>query len=331
MKLRSVGIIGTGRAVPDKIMDNDELSRLVDTSDEWITTRTGIKRRHHVVEGEFNSDFAAEACRQALAMAGREADEVDFIIIGTVTGDLIFPSTACIVQEKIGAVRAAAWDLSAACSGFLFGIAQARALLASGQGRLALVLGSEVLSRLTDWKDRSTCVLFGDGAGAVLMEAGEGLAEEPEILASVTRTDGRLVHLLNSPVGGTAIPLSHDNLEDGDNKIRMRGNEVFKHAVRNMGGAAMEALEIAGVAPEDVKLFIPHQANIRIVEALASRLAIPGDRVYVNIQEYGNTSAASIPIALDEARRANIIGPGDNVLMAAFGGGLTWGAVLARL
>ncbi len=331
MELRSVGIIGTGRSVPDKIMSNEDLSRIVDTSDEWITTRTGIKRRHHVVDGEFNSDFAAEACRQALEMAGRQADEVDFIIIGTVTGDLIFPSTACIVQEKIGATRAAAWDLSAACTGFLFGIAQARALLASGQGRLALVLGSEVLSRLTDWKDRGTCVLFGDGAGAVLLEAGDTTAGGAEILSSVIHTDGRLVHMLNAPAGGTAVPLTHENLDDGDDKIRMKGNEVFKHAVRNMGGAAMEALEVAGVAPEDVQLFIPHQANIRIVEALASRLAIPGDRVYVNIQEYGNTSAASIPIALDEARRKDIIGPGDHVLMAAFGGGLTWGAVLARL
>ena len=331
MELRNVGLIGTGHAVPDKIMSNEDLSRIVDTSDEWITTRTGIKRRHHAVEGELNSDFAAEACRQALAMAGRRADEVDFIIIGTVTGDLIFPSTACIVQEKIGATGAAAWDMSAACTGFLFGIAQAKALLASGAGSLALVVGSEVLSRLTDWKDRGTCVLFGDGAGAVLLEASENHSDGPSILSTVTHTDGRLVHMLNAPAGGTAIPLTADNLDDGDDKIRMKGNEVFKHAVRNMGGAAMEALEIAKVAPEDVKLFIPHQANIRIIEALASRLTIPGDRVYVNIQEYGNTSAASIPIALDEARRKELIGPGDHVLMAAFGGGLTWGAVLVRL
>ncbi len=329
MELKHVRIAGTGRAVPEKILTNEDLSRIVDTSDEWITSRTGIKTRHIAEDSEFNSDFASEACRQALDAAGCEAADVDFIIIGTVTGDFIFPSTACVVQEKIGARIAAAWDLSAACSGFLYGLAQARALLATGQGKRALVVGSEILTRLTNWKDRSTCVLFGDGAGAVLMEACDEC--DQGVLSTVTHSDGRLVHLLNAPEGGTASPVTEETFGQGGDKITMKGNEVFKHAVRNMGGAAMEALELAGVAADKVKLFIPHQANTRIIDAISSRLTIPVDRVYVNIQEYGNTSAASIPIALDEARRGGIIGPGDHVLMAAFGGGLTWGASLIRL
>lgn len=326
---RSVRIIGTGHAVPAKILTNEALSRMVDTSDEWITSRTGIKRRHIAEPSEKNSDFAAEACRRALAEAGRSAEEVDYIIIGTVTGDLIFPSTACIVQERIGAVNAAAWDLSAACSGFLFGMAQARALLGSGAGKLALVLGSELLTRITNWEDRSTCVLFGDGAGAVLLETCD--EQGVGILSSLMRSDGRLVHLLNAPEGGSADPPTVANVAAQKNKITMKGNEVFKHAVRNMGAAAEEVMAMAGVSADAVKLFIPHQANTRIIDAIASRVAIPAERVYRNIQEYGNTSAASIPIALDEAREQGLLVAGDHVLMAAFGGGLTWAAVLARL
>lgn len=330
MKLKpSVRVLGTGRSVPERIYTNDDLSRIVDTSDEWITTRTGIKRRHIAEEGQNNSDFAAEACRRALAAADADPESIDYIIIGTVTGDLIFPSTATIVQEKIGAKNAAAWDLSAACSGFLFGLAQARALLSTGQGKRALVLGSEVLSRMTDWKERTTCVLFGDGAGCVLLEASD--EEDAGIRSVVTHTDGRLVPLLRAPVGGTAEPLTAENLDSGLDKIQMRGNEVFKYAVRAMGGAAAEALQSSGVTAGDVKLFIPHQANIRIIEAIANRVEIPRDRVYVNIQDYGNTSAASIPIALDEAREKGLLAPGDNVLMAAFGGGFTWAGAVVRL
>ena len=322
-------LVGTGHAVPERVLTNDDLSRIVDTSDEWITTRTGIKRRHIAAYHENNSDFAAEACRRALAEAGCDAADVDYLFVGTVTGDLIFPSTACIVQAKIGAEGAAAWDLSAACSGFLFGIEQATALLASGRGKRALVVGSEVLSRLTNWKDRSTCVLFGDGAGAVLLEAGE--PDGRGVLATFSRSDGRLTELLNAPEGGSASPPTAEVIAARTNKIHMKGNEVFKHAVRNMGAAAMAVLEDAGVAAEEVALFIPHQANTRIIDAIASRLDIPSDRVYVNIQDYGNTSAASIPIALDEARRNGRVKAGDLVLMAAFGGGLTWGAALVRL
>ncbi len=325
----SVEVAGTGHAVPARVLTNADLSRLVDTSDEWITTRTGIKTRYIAAAHERNSDFATLACERALADAGCPADTVDYIIIGTVTGDLIFPSTACLVQARIGAHNAAAWDLSAACSGFLFGLAQATALLRSGGGKRALVVGSELLSRITNWTDRSTCVLFGDGAGAVLLEArppGDG-----GILTSCTRTDGRLSGLLNAPQGGSAEPTTPEIIAANTNKIHMKGNEVFKHAVRNMGAAAQAVLDEAGLGADQVKLFIPHQANLRIIDAIASRLAIPAERVFVNIQEYGNTSSASIPIALDLARRAGRIGPGDHVLMVTFGGGLTWGAVLLRL
>jgi len=325
---RSVRITGTGHAVPEKVLTNDDLSRIVDTSDEWITTRTGIKNRRIAVDGENNSDFAARACERALADAGRSAKEVDYILIGTVTGDRIFPSTACIVQEKIGAHNAAAWDVSAACSGFLYSLSTGLGLLRAGMGKTALVVGSEVLTRLTNWKDRSTCVLFGDGAGAVLLESREG--EEGGILSTFNRTDGRLVHLLNAPKGGSADPITQAIIDAGEDKITMNGREVFKHAVRNMGDAARRVIADAGIDPGDVSLFIPHQANTRIIDALATRLEIDRERVYVNIRDFGNTSAASIPIALDQARKAGRINAGDHVLMAAFGGGLTWGAALVR-
>ncbi|MBM4116308.1 ketoacyl-ACP synthase III [bacterium] len=325
----SAQLVGTGSAVPERVLGNEELSRLVETSDEWITTRTGIKTRHIAADHERNSDFAALACERALADAGCPAETVDYVFVGTVTGDLIFPSTACLVQAKIGAHNAAAWDLSAACSGFLFGLEQAAALLETGRGRRALVVGSELLSRLTNWQDRATCVLFGDGAGAVLLEArpvdGRG------ILASVSRSDGRLAELLNAPQGGSAEPPTPAIIAARTNKIQMKGNEVFKHAVRNMAAAAQQTLAAAGLSAADLALFIPHQANMRIIDAIGERLAIPAERVYVNIAEYGNTSAASIPIALDEARRSGRIGPGDYVLMATFGGGLTWGATLMKL
>lgn len=325
----SVHVVGTGRAVPERVLTNEDLSRIVDTSDEWITTRTGIKRRHVAADHERNSDFAALACSRALADAGCPAESVDYLFIGTVTGDLIFPSTACLVQAKIGAHNAAAWDLSAACSGFLFSLEQATALLKTGRGKRALVVGSELLTRLTNWQDRNTCVLFGDGAGAVLLEARP--ADGGGVLATFSRSDGRLAELLSAPQGGSAEPPTQAIIDARTNKIQMKGNEVFKHAVRNMGAAAQAVLSEAGVSAEQVKLFIPHQANIRIIEAIATRLGIGPEQVYVNIEEYGNTSAASIPIAFDEARRAGRIGPGDHVLMAAFGGGLTWGSALLKL
>lgn len=324
-----VRIAGTGRAVPDKILTNEDLSHIVDTTDEWITTRSGIKRRHVITDDQKNSDFASEAGRKALEDAGIKAEYLDFIIIATVTGDFIFPSTAVVVQEMLGAKNASAWDMSAACTGWLFAISQAKALLASGAGKTALVIGSEMLTRITNWKDRSTCVLFGDGSGAVVLQA--CAPEDNGILSTWTRSDGSLIHLLNAPIGGTAVPLTHENLESGLNKITMAGREVFKHAVRNMGQAAIEALIKAGVSASDVDLLIPHQANIRIIDALASRLDFPPEKVYKNIQEYGNTSAASIPIALDEARSKGVAKSGDKILMVAFGGGLTWGSALIQI
>ena len=324
----SVHITGTGRAVPDRVLTNADLEKMVDTSDEWITTRSGIKRRHILEPGQMNSDFVAQACRNALAAAAVDAADIDFLLVGTITGDLIFPSTACLVQEKIGAKNAAAWDLSAACSGWLYGVKTATALLKTGMGRRALVVGSEMLSTIVDWSDRGTCVLFGDGSGAVVLEARE---DQPGgVLATYARTDGGLAELLHIPKGGSRHPVTPEVLAERSNKVHMKGNEVFKHAVRNMESAAREVLAQAGLGTGDVSLLIPHQANIRIIKAIASRLEIEMERVYVNLQEYGNTSAASIPIALDEARRSGRVTEGDRVLMAAFGGGLTWGAALVQ-
>lgn len=324
-----VRVIGTGRAVPDRILTNEDLSKIVDTSDEWISTRTGIKRRHVLSEGENNSDLATLAAERALEDAGVKAEEIDFLIIGTVTADLIFPSLAVLVQDRIGARNAAAWDLSAACSGFLFGLQQARAMLASGQGQKALVLGSEALTRLTNYRDRNTCVLFGDGSGAVVLEACD--PEENTILSTGIRSDGSLADLLKCPKGGTADPVTPEIIESGEDKIHMAGKDVFKHAVRNMGSAAEKALEEAGIKAEEVSLLIPHQANTRIMESLAKRLAFPMEKVYMNIEEYGNTSAASIPIALDEAREKGRVKPGEPILLLAFGGGFTWGSALLSI
>ncbi|MCP4549008.1 MAG: ketoacyl-ACP synthase III [bacterium] len=323
----NVHITGTGHAVPENILTNDDLSRIVDTNDEWITTRTGIKQRHIAEPHQKNSDFASAACLQAMADANCAPEEIDFIFMGTVTGDLIFPSTACRVQENIGAVNATAMDLSAACAGWIFGISVATACLRMGQGRKALVVGSEVLSRMMNWEDRSTCVLFGDGAGAVVLEVKD---EEGGVLGIATHTDGRRIEMLNCPKGGTADPVTPEILAAKENKIHMKGNDVFKYAVRSMAGACREVLDQAQLTLDDIDLFIPHQANTRIISALASRLNVSEDKLLVNIQEYGNTSAASVPIGLNEARRSGRIKPGDHVLVAAFGGGFAWGAALFR-
>jgi 3-oxoacyl-[acyl-carrier-protein] synthase III len=323
----NVHITGTGHAVPDAIRTNDDLAKIVDTSDEWITTMTGIKHRHIAAPHEKNSDFSSLACTRALEDAGCPASEVDYIIQGTVTGDLIFPSNAILVQARIGAVNAVCWDISAACSGFLFGMNTAVGLIRSGMAKKILVIGAEILSRFTNYDDRSTCILFGDGAGAVLLE---GKEEEGGILSIVNYTDGNLVHLLNAPKGGSADPVTPEIIAANENKIFMKGNEVFKHAVRKMSDACLTVLEKGGVPQEDIDLCIPHQANIRIINAIANRLELPPEKVFVNIEEYGNTSAATIPIALDQARRNGRIKSGDNVVLTVFGGGLTWGAALIR-
>lgn len=321
-------ITGTGSAVPDKVLTNHDLEKLVDTNDEWITTRTGIKQRRIAAENEYTSTFATLAARRALAMADVSPEELDLIILGTVTPDFPFPATACIVQQELGAHHAAAFDLSAACSGFIYGLNMAEAYIKSGMARKVLVMGAEVLTRIVDFTDRNTCILFGDGAGAVIVEADSG---EQGILSSHIFTNGAHWGLLYQPgCGGRNPATGPTTYSDKLYYLRMEGNEVFKHAVRAMGDAAIAALEHNTVTADDVSLLIPHQANRRIIEATGKRVGIPEDRIFVNLHKYGNTSSASIPLALDEANREGRLKSGDLVLLDAFGGGFTYGSVLLK-
>lgn len=300
---------------------------MVDTSDEWIVTRTGMKVRHIIAEDQHTSDLCVEAAKRALADANVDAKDLDLIVIATVTGDVGFPSTACFVQEKLGAVNATAFDIAAACSGFIYGLDIADAQIARQKAKTVLVIGAEALSRITDYADRNTCVLFGDGAGAAVLKPSDG---EDGILASDIRSDGRLNHLLYIPGMGTSIPPTHDSVDERLHFIRMEGREVFKHAVKAMGDAAVGIIEQAGLDSSDVSLLIPHQANLRIIDATAKRAHIPSERVFINIDRYGNTSAASIPIAMDEARREGALKAGDVAVLVAFGAGFTWGACAIR-
>ncbi|OVE79193.1 3-oxoacyl-ACP synthase [bacterium I07] len=321
-------ILGTGSAVSGKVLTNHDLEKMVDTSDQWIKERSGIERRHILEEGKTNSDLAAEAGMKALENAGIKAKDLDYIILGTVTPDSSFPSTACRVQAKIGADNAAAFDLSAACSGFLYGMTIANEMMQHGEKKYILVIGSEVLSRITDWEDRTTCVLFGDGAGAVVIgptDGGRG------ILSTYIKSDGRLADLLHVPGGGSTQPATHDSIDQRQHYIKMKGREVFKHAVRTMADAAVHGLGEAGIHSDELDLLISHQANIRIIEAIAKRLKLPNEKVFVNIQEYGNTSSASIPIALDQAINEGRLKEGSRCLLVAFGGGFTWGSSLIQL
>ena len=321
-------ITGTGSSLPEKILTNSDLERMVDTSDEWITSRTGIKQRRIAAEGEFTSTFAADAARRALAMAGIDAQELDMIILGTVTPDFPFPATSCIVQHEIGAVNAAAFDISAACSGFVYGLSTADKYIRTGAAKKVLVIGAEVLSRIVDWTDRNTCILFGDGAGAAIVEAVEG---DEGILSTHIFSNGSYWNTLYQPGCGNRNPATSERTcDDRLFFIRMEGNDVFKHAVRGMEEAASTALTANGLNPSDISLFIPHQANRRIIDAIAKRLGLAEDRVFVNLHNYGNTSSASIPISLDEANRSGRLKPGDVVLLDAFGGGFTYGSVLMR-
>lgn len=320
-------ITGTGAAVPGKILTNQDLEQLVETSDDWITTRTGIKARHIAVEGEYTSTLATAAASRALEMAGVSPQELDLIVVATVTPDFPFPATACLVQNNLQATKAAAFDISAACSGFIYGLHFVDKAMRCGSARKALVIGGEVLSRIVDWSDRNTCCLFGDGSGAVVLEARDG---ESGILSTHIHSDGSYWELLHQPAPGGRNPASQRTLDERLAFIQMQGNEVFKLAVRAMEDAAHEALAVNGLSPADVDLFIPHQANRRIIDAIGKRLGIEGDKVYVNLERFGNTSAASIPIALDEANRAGVIKPGNLVLFDAFGGGLTWASALVR-
>ncbi len=320
-------IIGTGSALPSRVLTNRDLEEMVDTSDEWIVQRTGIKERRIVGPGESNSKLAVEAAKKALEEARVSPEELDLIIVGTLTPDYLMPSVAVLVQKELGAVRAGAFDLSATCSGFLYGLSVADQYVRVAPERKILVIGSEVLSTKVNWEDRTTCVLFGDGAGAVVVT---GSRDDRGVLSTHLHADGSLWHLLTLKGCGSLYPPCGKELPREEYFIRMQGREVFKNAVRAMETVALEALESNGVQPEDLALVIPHQANRRIIEALRERLGLPPEKVFVNLHKYGNTSAASIPIALDEAVREKRLSPGDLVLMVAFGGGFTWASALIR-
>jgi 3-oxoacyl-[acyl-carrier-protein] synthase-3 len=320
-------VLGTGRFVPEKVLTNEDLAQMVDTSDEWITSRTGIKRRHMVAEGEATSNLAARALDDALGDAGLEKTDIDALIVATATPDMLFPSTACIVQDHMGLPNIPVFDVSAACSGFIYGTMLANSLIAAGQFERIAVVGAETLTRFTDYQDRSTCVLFGDGAGAVIYGPGDG---ERGVMAAYVGADGSLTRLLKLPAGGSLAPASTETVENRQHYFYMEGSEVFKSAVRAMVSSAEKGLDLAGIGPEEVDLLIPHQANIRIIDATAARFDIPKEKVLINVQEYGNTSAASIPIALDEAREQGRVPEGSTVLAVAFGAGFTWGSVVIR-
>ena len=321
------GILGTGHSYPEGILTNADLAKIVETSDDWITTRTGIKQRRKAAPNEYTSMFAVRAARQAIENARLDPSDIALLLCATVTPDQILPSTGCIIQAELGANNAAAMDIVAACSGFLYGVSMANSMIANGQIRHAVVVGAEILTQYVDYTDRQTCVLFGDGAGAAVLGPVEG---NRGILASRIRSDGRYEEQLFSPGGGTRRKPTPETLANGDHYFKMKGNELFKVAVRSMAEISREVLETAGQTSSDIDLFIPHQANQRITEAVADRLNVDLSRVYSNIAVHGNTSSASIPIALDECVTAGRVKEGDLVLMASFGGGVTWGAVLMR-
>jgi 3-oxoacyl-[acyl-carrier-protein] synthase-3 len=329
MAARSTAILGTGAYAPGRILTNGDLSRLVDTSDEWIRSRSGIRERRIAADNEATSDMAVVAAQRALADAGTSASEIDLLIIATVTPDYPMPATACIVQHRLGVpTEAACFDVNAACSGFIYALDVACAMVGSGRHRKALVIGAEKLSSVVDWKDRGTCLLFGDGAGAAVI----GASAKPGIglLGTKMGTLGEYTDLLYIPGGGSRIPAAPKSLARGDHHIKMKGKEVFKLAVRLMEESARDILEQHGLAANQIGLVIPHQANLRIIEAIAQYLELPLERFYVNVDRYGNTSAASIPIALDEARQTGRVRSGEVTLLVAFGAGLTYGSALIR-
>ncbi|MFA5354057.1 MAG: beta-ketoacyl-ACP synthase III [Thermodesulfovibrionales bacterium] len=320
-------ITGTGSYTPERVLTNHEVERIVETTDEWITERTGIKERRIAADNQATSDLAYEASKNALKAAGIKAKELDLIIVATVTGDMPIPATACLLQHLLGAKNAAAFDLNAACSGFVYGLSVAESFIKSGTYKTILLVGAETLSRFTDWEDRTTCVLFGDGAGAVVLEATEG---ECGLLSTKIYSDGTIWDLLSVPAGGSRTPVSHETVDKRLHAIRMKGNETFKVAVRTLESLVVETLKENNLEPSQLAALIPHQANLRIIQATASRLGLSMDKVVVNLDRYGNTSAASIPIALDEAVRTGRVREGDLILLEAFGGGLTWASSLIR-
>ena len=323
----NAGIISTGHDYPKGILSNADLEKIVETSDEWITSRTGIKQRHKADEDEYTSQFGVRAAQKALDKAGLKAEDIDIILCATTTPDQIMPSTGALIQAQIGATNAAGMDIFAACSGFLYGLTMVESMIRTGQINYALVIGAEVLTKYVDYTDRSTCVIFGDGAGAAII----GKADEGKgILATKIRSDGSYEEHLYAPGGGTKLGTTHETINNGDHFFKMKGNELFKVAVRSMTEISKEMLDKAGYTVDDIDLVIPHQANQRITDAVASRLGVPEEKVYSNIAEHGNTSSASIPIALDECIESGKVKEGDLVLLTAFGGGATWGSTVIR-
>jgi len=320
-------ITGTGSYLPKKVLNNSDLEKMVDTSDEWITTRTGIKERRIVKATEATSDLGLEASKRALQEAGVKPREIDMIIVATMSGDMPMPSTASLIQKKLGAKNAAAFDLNAACSGFLYGLSVADNFIKANISKKLLLVGAEVLSKFVDWQDRTTCVLFGDGAGAVVVEPTNG---KSGILSTHLYSNGNLWDLIYLPGGGSKYPPSEKTIKEKMHFIKMKGNETFKVAVRTLEKLVINTLKTNKIKPSQLSLLIPHQANIRIIEAMAKRLNLPMSKVVVNLDKYGNTSSASIPIALDEAVRSGRIGKGDYILLEAFGGGLTWASALIK-
>jgi 3-oxoacyl-[acyl-carrier-protein] synthase III len=323
---RTASIIGTGSYAPEKILTNEDLSRMVDTSDEWITTRTGIKERRIARKEEMTSDMAAKAALRALEQAKIPAAEVELLIVATATPDMVFPATACFVQKKIGAINAACMDVSAACAGFLYALEIAQQFIVSHTYDRVLVIGADKLTAITNWTDRNSCVLFGDGAGAVVLGHRDGQAHG--VIATCMGADGTFSDILFMPGGGTKTPITKENAHLHLQTIHMSGKEVYKQAVTAMVSAAKKAIAQAGLTPQDIDCLIPHQANLRIIEAVGERLGISREKVFVNVDRYGNTSAASVGIALDEANRSGQIKRGDYVLLVVFGGGLTWASTI---
>ncbi len=326
--LPSIKVAGVGYYAPDRVLTNADLSEMVDTSDEWIRTRTGISERRLSSDDQCTSDLATEAARKAMASAGVAPEEIDVMIVASVTPDMPFPSTACITQAKLGLRTVPCFDVQAACSGFIYALEVASNLLRGGGYRTALVIGAETLSSITDWEDRATCVLFGDGSGAAVLQ----VSDQPgEGLRSIRLgADGRNPNLLYLPAGGSAKPASHATVDAREHYLKMNGKEVFKLAVRAMEQAARDILASQNLSPDDIALVIPHQANTRIIDALSARLEIPMERFFINLERYGNTSAASIPIALGEAAEMGRLQAGQNILLVGFGAGLTWAAALIR-
>ncbi|MFC1809049.1 beta-ketoacyl-ACP synthase III [Candidatus Omnitrophota bacterium] len=327
--MEKVYIKGIGKYIPEKVLDNHDLEKMVDTNDEWITTRTGIKERHIIADNQCTSDIAVLAAKEAISNAGLTAKQIDLILIATITGDMQFPATACVVQQKLGAKNAVAFDISAACAGFPYALSVGSQFVKAGRFKNVLIVGAEALSRFTDWTDRATCILFGDGAGAAVISYEPGTTKS-EVLSDYLGTNGEHVPLLNTPGGGSVHPATHTTVDERLHYIKMEGNAVFKIAVKSMADAVKVILKKNGLTVNDIKSLIPHQANLRIIKAVGKAVKIPEEKVFVNVDKYGNMSSATTIVALYDAVKEGIVTEGDLVVLVAFGGGFVWGATLLR-